>query len=88
LNAHALLTLTAAERLILVNQYAILEALFPADRAHYASKRRMVESAAAIEYSSLLPEPTTPKDCNRPEPTHPRRWTKGSVNRGGALTPW
>jgi uncharacterized protein YfbU (UPF0304 family) len=88
LNRHARLTLTPPERLILANQYAILEALFPADRARYALKRRMLERDVAAEYSSLPPEHNTPKDCNRTESAHRRRGATGRVNRGGALTPW
>lgn len=88
LNAHAWLTLTRTERLILANQYAILEALFPADRARYALKRRILERDAAAEYSSLLPACNTTKYCNRTESTDRRRRASGGVNRGGALTPW
>jgi uncharacterized protein YfbU (UPF0304 family) len=83
-----MLTLTPAERLILANQYAILEALFPADRARYALKRRIVERDGAAEYSNLLPERNTPKDCNGTESPHRRRRATGGVDRGGALTPW
>jgi hypothetical protein len=88
LNEHALLTLTQAERLILANQYAILEALFPADRASYALKRRIIEREAAAECSSLRPARNSPMDCKRSGTVHRRRRASGGVNRGGALTPW
>jgi hypothetical protein len=88
LNAHARLTLTPPERLILANQYAILEALFPADRARYALQRRMLEREVAGEYSSLRPEHNTPKARNRTDFANRRRRATSSVNRGGALTPW
>ena len=87
MNEHALLTLTQAERLILANQYAILEALFPADRASYALKRQIIEREAAAECSSLRPARTHPMDCKRTG-AHRRRRARGGVNRGGALTPW
>jgi hypothetical protein len=88
LNAHALRTLTPAERLILANQYAILEALFPADRARYALKRQIVENDAAEESPSLARDCNTPPACNRTDRAHRLGRATGSVDRGGALTPW
>jgi hypothetical protein len=88
LNEHALWTLTPTERLILANQYAILEALFPANRASYASSRQQLETDVAAECSSVRPDRNTPKDRNRPEPAHQRCRAAGAVDRGGALTPW
>jgi hypothetical protein len=88
LNEHELWTLTPAERLILANQYAILEALFPADRARYALQRQMVERDPIAEHSSLLRHRTTPPDCNRTDCAHRRSRASRRVNRGGALTPW
>lgn len=88
LNAHVVMTLTPAERLILANQYAILEALFPADRERYALKRRIVERDLGAEYSNLLPEGKTSQECNRNEDPSRRHRTSGGVNPRGALTPW
>jgi hypothetical protein len=50
----AQLTLTAAERLILTNQYAILERLYPKLRREYAARRRIVEQSAVEHYDALL----------------------------------
>jgi uncharacterized protein YfbU (UPF0304 family) len=88
MNEHALLTLTQTERLILANQYAILEALCPADRASYALKRRIIEGEAAAECASLRPARIPPTECKRTGTVHRRRRASGGVNRGGALTPW
>ena len=62
LNEHALLTLTPAERLILANQYTILEALFPAEpRALRIETATCSNAEVAAECSSLRPERNTPK---------------------------
>jgi hypothetical protein len=88
LNGHPPLTITPSERLILANQYAVLEALFPARRARYALQRRLLEAGVAAEYASLPPACNAPKACNRADRANRRRGAARGVNRGGALTPW
>ena len=88
MNAHPPLTITPSERLILANQYAMLEALLPAHRARYAWQRRMLEAGLAAEYASLPPGCNAPKACNRADLANRRRGAARGVNRGGALTPW
>lgn len=55
--AIAQLPLTAAERLILANQYAILERIYPTLRHEYAARRQIVEQGAVERYEVLLSRP-------------------------------
>lgn len=45
--------LTRTERLMLANQYRILEKLDPDDAKHYAEARRVVENGFELEYKTL-----------------------------------
>jgi hypothetical protein len=56
--AVAPLTLSAAERLILANQYEILGRLYPTLRNEYASRRRIVEQGDVQQYHVLLSWPS------------------------------
>jgi hypothetical protein len=58
--AIAPLTLSAAERLILANQYEILERLYPTLRREYASRRCIVERGDAAHYHVLFSRPVSP----------------------------
>ncbi|MDZ4797684.1 MAG: YfbU family protein [Bryobacteraceae bacterium] len=49
-------TLTPAERLQLVNQYRILEALYPDEAEHYAEHREIVAEGITIRYGELFGE--------------------------------
>ena len=65
--AIAQLPLTAAERLILANQYAILERLYPTLRREYAARRHIIEQGAVEHYDVLLSRPV-PTACSTAEP--------------------
>jgi hypothetical protein len=85
------LSLTAAERLILANQYTILAALYPSRSAHYTARRRLVEKGLPPEHSALLlpDEANSPRHRQRSTNVASRRVKSDeTVDRGGALTPW
>ena len=48
------ITLTLKERLLLANQYLILEKLYPDEAEHYAELRKVVERGYALEYIDLV----------------------------------
>jgi uncharacterized protein YfbU (UPF0304 family) len=82
------LALTPVERLLLANQYAILERLDPARQHEYAVKREIVERGEADHYDALLdqPMPTVRRSPGiRRIDDHLNRL---ATDRGGALTPW
>lgn len=45
--------LTPEQRLILINQYAILERLYPEEESDYARKREIIENGYTLHYSDL-----------------------------------
>jgi uncharacterized protein YfbU (UPF0304 family) len=47
------LKLTKVERVILANQYRLLEVLVPAEAAYFAQRREIVEKGYAIHYSEI-----------------------------------
>jgi uncharacterized protein YfbU (UPF0304 family) len=49
------LELTRKERLVLWNQYSILEALWPKDAAHYQKLKIILERGYKLHYQDLLP---------------------------------
>lgn len=46
--------LSKTERLLLANQYKILEALYPEEAADYADARKIVESGYVLDYPQLF----------------------------------
>ncbi len=60
------ITLTLKERLLLANQYLILEKLYPDEAEHYAELRKVVERGYALEYIDLVEqfsEELSKEDC-------------------------
>jgi uncharacterized protein YfbU (UPF0304 family) len=58
--------LTKVDRLILSNQYRILEALYPDERDAFARSRAAIEGGYSVHYSDLaecLNDELTPKQC-------------------------
>jgi hypothetical protein len=53
------LAFSATERLILANQYEILERLYPTLRREYATRRRIVEQGDEEHYHLLFPRPVS-----------------------------
>jgi hypothetical protein len=82
--------LTLVERLLLANQFAVLERLYPSKQREYASKRDIVERGVVDDYDALfcLGEPN-PR-AKRGESSQRKDWDRleDSLDRGGALTPW
>ena len=52
----ALTTLTPAERLQLINQFRILEKLYPEDAEHYAESRGIIAHGYTIQYEEVFNE--------------------------------
>ena len=78
-------SLTAAERLLLLNQFAILERLYPALQREFAVKREIVERGEVEHYDVLFVSPVTPAGHHEAAARQP---TRAAADRGGALTPW
>jgi len=83
------LRLSALERLLLTNQFAILECLYPVLRHEFAAKRRILECEESELYDLVfhvsdrtsVQDPRLAQDVHdTPEPP--------ATDRGGALTPW
>ena len=61
--------LDVKDRLMLANQYLILEALYPDEAEHFASNRQIVESGYEIQYDAIVeqidPKPMSEAECRK-----------------------
>lgn len=83
------LQVSAVERLLLVNQFAILERLYPAMKHELAAKRLILERRDSQHYDVLFAAPAgsglSAPDSERSQNLAP---TASGTDRGGALSPW
>ena len=75
----------AVERLLLANQFAILERLYPTLRHEFATRRQIIEREDAEHYGVLLSWPVLDSEFTGGSESTLLRPT---TDRGGALTPW
>lgn len=80
--------LAPVERLILANQYAILERLYP-ERQHVYEVKRVIVEREEVEHYDVLYESSAlePDETSKDQPSNGER-VRPAADRGGALTPW